>query len=952
MALLLWVALQNTANEKTDSLKIALSKSDENQQLELLYQLSKQYTTSNFDTALFYTNQLIGLANKSDNKLYLGLAHKNQGNIYFRKGSPDLALKNYQSAITYFNKAGEITEIGNIYNNLGLLYQSQGEHLKALQVLKQAQIIFEDKGNEVLQTGPLINMGIVYFKTGDYAQASSYFLKALSIAQNHGLTNSMANITNNLGAIYKEWGKYYKALEFYKKSLNYRAQINDLIGEASTCHNIGIVYEDLGDFNNAANWVIKGLNIKKRIGAESKLSISLIKLGDIYQTWGKYELAADYYNKGIVYADKVGDKISTGNALVGLGNVFSGTEIYQKALSAYREAAKIFEETNSKKELAETYCELGSIYSEKFGNYNLGSNYFQKAETLLTGIESEAALSHLYFDKAGALIKQNKTKQAILYFNKSLENAPKNNYHILQVTEQLANAYVQIGQLTKAVDLYQKALQLKDTVFNTKSTRQLAKYEALYKNEQNKAELIRLSQESELDKLEIKKKKTVQNLYLLFSFVLVISLGIIVYINIKLKKVNQKLKLQQSEIEQQKKELEEANNHLVTAKTNAEKLSNFKSQFLANISHEIRTPLNAILGYSKLIKTKLEKNENINYAQNIENASENLLIIINDLIDFSRIEAGKMVIEKTRFNPVTVLTQTISTLRLKAETKNIKLDLHFDPDLPESLLGDPYRLSQILINLIANAIKFSHKGQTVTIEARCEAQNGHCQLFFSVKDQGIGIDNELLEHIFESFTQVKTNTIRNKGGTGLGLAIVKRLIELQNGEITVASKVNEGSDFKFTIDYEKDTTPKNEPSSGNTKSPDTPITQEVKILLVEDNEINQELAKDTIKSWGKNYLVKVAGNGKIAIQYLKEEPFHLVLMDIQMPVMDGHETTIYIREKMPPHLANIPIIGMTAHALESEKNTAIKNGMNEYIIKPFNPDELKQKINNFVTDVQ
>jgi len=218
-----------------------------------------------------------------------------------------------------------------------------------------------------------------------------------------------------------------------------------------------------------------------------------------------------------------------------------------------------------------------------------------------------------------------------------------------------------------------------------------------------------------------------------------------------------------------------------------------------------------------------------------------------------------------------------------------------------------------------------------------------------VKDQGIGIAESKLETIFESFTQVHSDTARNNFGTGLGLAIVKRLIDLQNGNISVKSTVGKGSEFQFSIPYkwvnntslnEKTTTEHNE-----TKNYDDCMNG---ILLVEDNEINQELAKDTILSWQEGFFVDIAENGKEAIEMLQTKNYCVILMDIQMPIMDGHEATQYIRSSLPEPKCSTPIIGMTAHAMTSEKEIAMNNGMNEYIIKPFNPEDLKQKIHSFV----
>ncbi len=439
-----------------------------------------------------------------------------------------------------------------------------------------------------------------------------------------------------------------------------------------------------------------------------------------------------------------------------------------------------------------------------------------------------------------------------------------------------------------------------------------------------------------------------QILLIIFIVLLVSVIVLGLFFFNKLKSANKDLIEKQKQIETQKQDLEEKNSQLVEANIEAERLSKFKSQFLANISHEIRTPLNAISGYAKLLAKSLKVEADSYYINQVLKSTDNMMVIISDLLDFSKIEAGKMVIENINFNLVKIITQSISSLKFRAEEKNIQLEIHLDPFIPKTVAGDPYRLSQILNNLISNAIKFSNDGQVVTIEAKCDNHGEKCQMYFAITDRGMGIPDNKLESIFESFTQINNDTSRLHEGTGLGLSIVKRLVDLQNGTIQVKSKIKEGSVFSFSIPYKiiNDELL----NKGADDSPDEEISIQGihNILLVEDNLINQELAKDTITSWGENFIVDVAENGKEAIMAIQNKDYSIVLMDIQMPVMDGHEATQFIRKSLPDPKCKVPIIGMTAHAMTSEKETALNNGMDEYITKPFNPDELKHKIKMFI----
>lgn len=426
---------------------------------------------------------------------------------------------------------------------------------------------------------------------------------------------------------------------------------------------------------------------------------------------------------------------------------------------------------------------------------------------------------------------------------------------------------------------------------------------------------------------------------------IIILMGLVLYFYNKVKVAHNNIDKKTSLLESQKEDFKELNIKLTKSQMKEEELGKIKNQFLANISHEIRTPLNSISGYAQLLAKNLKTESNNYHINQVIQATDNLKIIINDLLDFSKIEAGKMILEHIDFNPIKIITQAISTLKLQAEEKNITLEIHIDPLIPILINGDPYRLSQVLINLISNAIKFSNDNQAVTIEAKCKSSNKICTMSFAITDHGLGIPQNKLKTIFESFTQTHSDTARLFRGSGLGLSIVKRLIELQNGNIKVESKLKEGSVFSFAIEYRtvdksnKIDNQKNQKDMGKT----------IYILLVEDNLMNQELAKDTILSWTGSFKIDIAENGKEALLAIQDNDYNVILMDIQMPVMDGHEATQYIRSSLAEPKCNIPIIGMTAHAMSSEKELALKNGMTDYITKPFNPDDLQQKIINLAT---
>lgn len=320
------------------------------------------------------------------------------------------------------------------------------------------------------------------------------------------------------------------------------------------------------------------------------------------------------------------------------------------------------------------------------------------------------------------------------------------------------------------------------------------------------------------------------------------------------------------------------------------------------------------------------------------------MVVIKDILDFSKIESGKLTLEQIDFDFKNLITHTINTLSVKSKEKNLEISEDISDDIPKIINGDPVRLNQILINLLGNAMKFTPELGKVKLIARLGQPEGDkLKLLFKVEDNGIGIPKDKLQHIFQSFTQGESNTTRKYGGTGLGLSIVKQLIELQEGEITVDSEVNVGTSFTFYILLSKELKEAGTVPVHQKIISDKSKVQKLNILLVEDNVINQQLAYDTIKAWNKNITIDLAENGLIALNKVQDNDYDLILMDIQMPEMDGNEATTQIRKLTEPK-CNIPIIAMTAHALKNEKESSLKNGMDDYITKPFDPEELFNKI--------
>lgn len=490
----------------------------------------------------------------------------------------------------------------------------------------------------------------------------------------------------------------------------------------------------------------------------------------------------------------------------------------------------------------------------------------------------------------------------------------------------------QQGDYAEVFKLNKRLMHLKDSITELDRAKMLVEMQEGFKLENKLKQLELLNAQNKANKEELYVKKQQQILFIGGAFLLIlVSFGLRNRI-INIRKTRDLIKLK--------------NGILQEERIKATKSEKFKNQFLANVSHEIRTPMNAIMGVTNiLIKNKhLEDQEKFLEAMHV--SSKNLLVLINDILDLSKLEAGKVEIEKTSFNIKALIKNIEGELRRKAEEKGLKLKVEIEPDVPEILLGDSQMLHNILFPMLNNGITFTDKGM-VSLICKVEGHTEHSFIFgFSIQDTGIGIVKEKVDQILNTFVKVYDKDALKYDGSGLELPIIKQMIELQGGSIQVESETGMGTRFNIEIPY---TTSNEILKPGLPAQPSSFVTPvDLSILLVEDNEFNVMVASEEITSAFEHVHLDVAENGKLALDKIKENDYHVILMDIQMPIMNGYEATRQIRKLNGPK-SKIPIMAMTANVMKQEIDKCFESGMDEYISKPFETSELINKINALVS---
>ncbi len=720
------------------------------------------------------------------------------------------------------------------------------------------------------------------------------YMHAIDAFEKAEMMEERAYAINSLGIVYERVGRYKKALELYFKSLEIFRKLENQEGIANAINNIGLIYQLQKQYSRAIYFYQQALEIGNKIKDEDVLANAYNNLAICYQEQHKTELAKSYFLKVLQIDLKQGIPENLSYSYNNLGVVEFDLGNYNKAKYFYYKAIAIKEANGKSSGLGNVFGNLASVY-RILKQYDSASYFLSKAYKIASKEYATNTLIEVYQEYAN-LAEAKKDYPAAAQWLKKLG----------VLKDSLATA--EIGVQLKAME----------------------------------GEFVQLGIAKELDqtKNETEKRYLKYGLFFLFIISGISAIVFMIIYTRRIKTVNKSLQQNQKKIEVQNKILQVKNIEVLQAKEAAEEAANLKTQFISTISHEIRTPLNAIVGVANLLSQTNPAPEQLENLNILKISSDNLLGLVNNILDFSKLESGKLQLENIEFNLKALVQDVKELFSIKALEKSIQLLITFDDKIPSVLKGDPLRINQLLINLVGNAIKFTEAGY-VKIDVSLQLSTiNHALIYFSVADSGIGIHQNKQKQIFESFTQADANTTRKYGGTGLGLSICKRILETLHSRLQLDSTIGVGSTFYFTINFEVSRNASLGKSAKTASFEDS--IEGKRILIVEDNMMNIMVLRQFLERWGVK--AEIAMNGREAIDRIKEAHFDAVLMDIHMPEMDGIEATIEIRKLPEERKRNVPIIALTAENEMQFRQRVYEVGMNDYIFKPFNPEDLKERL--------
>jgi len=626
----------------------------------------------------------------------------------------------------------------------------------------------------------------------------SFLNRAREIAEKSNKLMYLASNADRIGVVKRNIGQYNTALLFHELALEISDELGNKYPSSIYCNNIGVVYRRIDEYGKAFDYHIRALKLAEEVNDKKSQAIAINSIGNIQMALGNLDDALNYFNQSLKLEKELNNQLGTAININNLGNIYYTQGNYKVALKNYRRSLEINKQINSSRGIAICYSDIGRVY-QSLEETDKALEYYLKALSINLNHGDRIFLSDSYNYIGNIYIEKGDFASALKYIIPGLAIAKE-----IGAKENIMNANLACYKINKQIGQYKTALLhydtfhiYKDSIMSISLQKEIARLKISFESERTENMISILEQQSRIDQLEIKKQKIFFWLILSAFIIALGALTSLIYIVFEKNKSNKLLQRKNDEIDRANNKLKRLADDLFMAKQEAVQSNKIKSEFLANISHEIRTPLNSVIGYSDLLAKFNIDAEQKDYLGSIQLSAKSLLVLLNDILDLSKIEAGKININYQPLIIKNVFDELKVIFKSRAEQKNIKLELLIENNVPSAINFSDLRLRQILFNLLGNAIKFTTSG-TIDVSVRVDNErNDLVDLIVEVKDSGLGIPTNEQQKIFEPFYQLDADN--NNEGTGLGLAITKRLVEILNGTISVESKESEGSNFEIVF---------------------------------------------------------------------------------------------------------------------------------------------------------
>jgi len=786
------------------------------------------------------------------------------------------------------------------------------------------------------------------------------FITSATAALGENDKEGYADLCLHKGLLFFEKYDYKNSIGQFLEMQKTAIALKDPEREAVAKHYIGKILYNQKDYVDAEKYLNESLAISGKLQNKAQATQTHICLGDVFLTKKLYGKAKQHYKRAFDLQVQASQLEGAADMATKLGKIVFDLDDFEGAMVYFNTSRDIYNSTNQLEKKANILWDIAKVYQAQDNN-KMALQANKDALQIWESLENKIGIATTYVNMSNNYFKVGDNKRTERNLDKAGDvlGTESQNQNAHEIFKGIAVGYEKLGKFQKAYQYHVFYDKSKAVAFNKEKAQTIYELKTKYNSQFAVSE-----QEQTIAGLRV--QQTAESRIRKFLLAL-IGLGMLLGFNMwrgynTKKKDNKILNAQNVEIQSQKMEIDKQNVLLeeknvalnglngkllseISERESIEKSSFARDQFLAGMSHEMRTPMNAIVGISHNLLNNEPKADQVDQLENLQFSANNLSVFINDILDFSKIEAGKLTFVNRAFAPKPVFTKIYKRFGTPVKDKGLKLSFIYDERIPETLMGDSSRMNQILSNILHQCLETTDRGM-INLEVYLEEYNTRKALVrIKVSDTGRGLESSLLSKLFE---EAPSNGMENndifKGyqRQTMGLAMAKRLTELQNGKLEINTKINEGTQYLMSIPFKL---PVSEVKTQSDSVPGAvPSLSGLKILIVEDNKINQLVVAKMLND--QNIKTTTALNGVEALEAMKQEDFDLILMDIQMPVMDGYKTTSEIRSMEDPRKKEVPIIALTASAFLSETEKAKLFGMNDHVGKPFSPEELMEKIHN------